>query len=376
MPDIYGTAMKTGCHMTPQQSGFTLVEMLVALAVGVIVFAGIGQVFISTKRTSVTQDEITLLQENSRYAAHLLGSELRHAGYLGCGSPGNLSVTSAGTFTDNFTVSVSGYEAAGTAPGAEYSLDSGSAGWEPGLPNELSDKGILAGSDIIVVRRAKDIGLEFAEQNENGFVITSPTAKTAQGCSETQDSYYGLCPGDMAIVSDCIKVRSFKINTLHESGGGGLQIYHNENWGGTSDLDIKNHFNKKQSRLFTGYTVSFFIRNNTSNIPSLYRLVSNHSPAVEELIEGVENMQILYGIDSDGDGAANQYLPAGNTIDFSQVISVRIALLLRSNRGKPNRVPPERTPGWDLLSTKITPTSDNLFRRVFSTTIQLRDEGN
>ncbi len=368
--------MKARCYTTPaQQHGFTLVEMMVALAVGIIVFAGIGQIFITTKRTSVTQDETTQLQENTRYAAHILTSELRHAGYLGCGSPANLDINSAGTFADNFAVAVSGYEATGTSPGAEYSLDGGSTGWSPGLPDELSDKDIIAGSDVIVIRRAKNIGLEFSEQNQNGFIVSGSLAKTAKGCSETQDSYYGLCPGDMAIVSDCINVRSFKINSLYENGGGDLQIYHNDNWGGSGDLDIKNHFNKNYSRLYTGYTISLFIRNNTSNIPSLYRLISNRSPAAEELVEGVENMQILYGIDSDGDGVANRYLPAGNTVDFSQVISVRIALLLRSNRGLPNRTLPETSPSWDLLSTKITPANDNILRRVFSTTIQLRDQG-
>ncbi len=358
-----------------QQYGFTLVEMLVALAVGVIVFAGIGQVFISTKRTSITQDESSLIQENSRYAAHLLASELRHAGYLGCGSPTNLEVISTGDFADNFTLAVSGYEAAGTAPGDEYTLGGGSSSWNPVLPNELSSKGIIAGSDVIVIRRAKKAGLEFFEQNENGFVITGPKEKTSKGCSETQDSYFGLCPNDMAIISDCINARSFKIDTLYENGDGDLQIYHNANWGGPADLDIKNHFNKKYSRLFTGYTVSFFIRKNSNNIPSLYRLISDRSPAAEELVEGVENMQILYGIDSDGDGTVNQYLPASNALDFSQVISVRIALLLRSARSLPNRTKPETAPVMELLSARITPANDTILRRVFDTTVQLRDQG-
>ncbi len=356
-----------------QQYGFTLVEMLVALAVGVVVFAGIGQIFISTQKTSIMQDESALLQQNSRYAAHLLASELRHAGYLGCGNPLNLKVVSTGSFADNFTLAVSGYEAAGTAPGDEYTLGGENGSWNPSLPNELSDKGIIAGSDVLVIRRAKKASLVFSEQNENGFIITGPKEKTSKGCNETQDSYFGLCPNDMAIVSDCINARSFKIASLND-GSGNIQLYHNDHWGDPND--INNHFNEKHSRLFKGHTISFFIRKNSRGIPSLYRLISDHSPTPEELIEGVENMQILYGVDSDGDNVVNQYQPADAAIDFRQIISVRIALLLRSTRRKPKIQPPaEKAPEWKLLSTKVTSLDDNLLRRVFSSTIQLRNQG-
>jgi len=50
----------------------------------------------------------------------------------------------------------------------------------------------------------------------------------------------------------------------------------------------------------------------------------------EELVEGVENMQLLYGEDTDGDGAANRYRSAANIDDFRDVVSVKVGLLVRS----------------------------------------------
>ena len=49
-----------------------------------------------------------------------------------------------------------------------------------------------------------------------------------------------------------------------------------------------------------------------------------------ELVEGIENMQVLYGIDPDEDGSANQYLTAATVTDWTTVVSVRIAILASS----------------------------------------------
>ena len=358
-----------------RQRGFNLVEMLVALAVGMILFVGLGQVFVTTKHSSITHEETALLQENSRYAAHLLAREIHHAGYLGCGTSANLDVQSTGIFGDRFDVAIDGYDAVGTAPGDDYTLGSESGTWSPPLPADLSNKGILPGSDVIVIHRAKGIGLKFSVQNGNGFIVPNPQEKTSNGCGGLQDSFYGLCPGSIALVSDCTNARSFVIDTLTLNGAGDLEIYHNEGWGGPGDPDINNQFNNEFSRLYTGYTISFFIRNGPNNVPSLYRLISGPSATPEALIEGVENMQILYGVDSDGDGTVNQYLPASGTLDFSKVISLRIGLLLRSVRGLPHRKPPKSPPGWRLLDTEITTASDTLLRKVLNTTTQLRDQG-
>ena len=112
--------------------GFTLVEMMVALVVGFLVLAGIGQIFIKTKRASVLQDELARMQENSRYAMQLLNNEIRSAGYLGCRHASNMDpayLDTEGTYFDNFALALEGYEASGTGPGNSFVLASASDGW-------------------------------------------------------------------------------------------------------------------------------------------------------------------------------------------------------------------------------------------------------
>ena len=102
----------------------------------------------------------------------------------------------------------------------------------------------------------------------------------------------------------------------------------------------------------------------------------------EGLIEGVENMQILYGVDSTGDGIANSYVNAtavaagvvaAGTADWSRVVSVRVALLVDTGQ---TVSPDNDTGGYVLLdAAPITPASNLTFRRrVFTTTVPIRNQ--
>ncbi len=94
------------------------------------------------------------------------------------------------------------------------------------------------------------------------------------------------------------------------------------------------------------------------------------------IAEGIENMQILYGQDSDSDGIANRYVNASNiTVNASgipspRIVSVRIALLVSTveNSGATD------TATYGLLNVPpLGPLNDNLLRKVFSRTIILRN---
>lgn len=100
--------------------------------------------------------------------------------------------------------------------------------------------------------------------------------------------------------------------------------------------------------------------------------LGNGSVTPGVLAEGIENMQILYGEDTDGDDTANLYVNASNVADFGEVVSVRIAFLASTvesvSGGSDTNV-------YTLLNTPpIGPLNDNLFRRVFVRTIVLRNQ--
>jgi type IV pilus assembly protein PilW len=89
------------------------------------------------------------------------------------------------------------------------------------------------------------------------------------------------------------------------------------------------------------------------------------------LIEGVEDMQISYGVDTDAtpDGTPNYYADGGTAgLDLSKVVSIRVSLLLRTVE---NNIAAKPLP-YTYNGTTVTPL-DRRIRRVFSTTIALRN---
>lgn len=63
------------------QSGVTLIEMMVAITIGLLLTVGIAQIYLSSISTQRTQDNVALLNESSRFAFDLLAREVRKAGF-------------------------------------------------------------------------------------------------------------------------------------------------------------------------------------------------------------------------------------------------------------------------------------------------------
>ena len=88
--------MKTifAAHTRSCQSGLTIVELLIAVFIGLVIVTGVIQVFISSKQTYRVQDNLSRLQENGRFALEVLGNTVRIAGFKG-----NLSTSPELIFT-------------------------------------------------------------------------------------------------------------------------------------------------------------------------------------------------------------------------------------------------------------------------------------
>ncbi|MEO5365603.1 MAG: PilW family protein [Magnetococcus sp. WYHC-3] len=122
-------------------------------------------------------------------------------------------------------------------------------------------------------------------------------------------------------------------------------------------------------------TVIFYVGQGRSGEPALFRQAGESAP--EELVEGVEQLQILYGEDTDGDGRTNRYLAAdGAGLDFSRVVSLRLALLVRSPlpAAEPDTGRVYLMGGATATTAlSVVAPADGRARQVFSTTIQLRN---
>ena len=130
------------------------------------------------------------------------------------------------------------------------------------------------------------------------------------------------------------------------------------------------------SEVFKVSTKAFYVGQGR-NGPALFFKRGNAAP--QELVEGVESMQVLYGLDNDGDNQPDTYTTADQVPDFTMVVTVKISLLLRTTKDLQHRAN-NNTATYSLLSpqgagsaTIINPIDDKRSRFVMTTTIKLRN---
>jgi len=112
------------------------------------------------------------------------------------------------------------------------------------------------------------------------------------------------------------------------------------------------------------------IPNSASGIYELLCAFGPTDPQKQAILEDIENIQILYGENTNGDafGVAEYYVPANNVANWDRVVSVRISVLVRTKENNLVAAPQ----AYSFNGATVTPT-DRRLRRVFTTTITLRN---
>jgi len=292
----------------PQQ-GFSLAEFMIASMLGLFILAGVIGILISNKATFLVQDGLSRLQENARYAKYIMTKEIRMAGFQGCNVSDKIALNMLVSDPPAELIfdqdkAVGGYEASGS-------------GWSPALPTSLSGK-VASGTDVVIVRKASS-----GEVN----ISSSMTKKNTPILVEDR---LGLQANDYIIATDCEAGDIFQAG----ANGNATAITHTVANNITNDLS-KAYERDAQVMKFEYF--AFYIKdtgrtnNNGFAIFSLYRADIKGNET--ELVEGVENMQISYGIDTTDDGTADTYLPA-NTIesnnDWAKVKSIEFLSLFNT----------------------------------------------
>ncbi|MBL8268259.1 PilW family protein, partial [Steroidobacter sp.] len=122
-------------------AGFSLVELMVAIAISLLLLAGVVAIFASSRVSYESNDQLSRVQETGRFALEAISRQVRSAGFGGCSRQPNYvstALNSTGTLQWNFLEGpVRGYNASGSA-------------WVPTL--DASITGAAAGSDVLVLR--------------------------------------------------------------------------------------------------------------------------------------------------------------------------------------------------------------------------------
>ena len=336
---------RKGDQTPNRQHGVTLIELMIALAIGLLVTVAMLKVYVDASRMYRFNEGLARVQENGRFALEFIRRDARVAGFWGCYS--DAALTNGISATSDAYINVGAGHITGT-----------------------SDDG-LNSSDSLTFRSATG----------SGALVTS--AMSGPDGTITVDSTSALATGTAALISDCENGDLFQITgisgtALARAVGAGANVSPNLNKAYAAGARV---YEARQ----TTYCVADGIGKDTDDkpIPSLRRAYGKDSVSDcetgDELLEGIENMQILYGEDTDadadganGDGTANRYVAIGaSRLERDRIVSVKISVLVRSIN---NNLTTEPSP-YTFNGITVTPGStDKYLRKVFTTTIMLRNK--
>lgn len=346
-------------------AGFTLVELMVALTIGLIILAAVSSLFVSSKATYTAQDNMARLQENARFAMHFLTKDLRLAGYYGCVdeiTPESINITLNDPTNFNFNAQIP-IEGLDGGSGTPVWFPSGAAA---GLPSNA-----VPGSDAVTVR--------FADPS----TIVNITKEMPNTSAELDvSSTAGFSVGDVIVLSDCASADVMQITEVQESA---KKLQHRPSnpdntksppHPGNSTQKLKKAYGPPGGEIMRFVTRRYFVATGASGNPALFRN-QNGGPA-EELVDGVELIKILYGRDTDSDRVPDYYTKAGSAgldeaHEWSSVVSVRIGVLMRTLNEKSTEVDVQ---SYDVDGDGVddfTAPGDRYTRRLFTSTVLLRN---
>jgi type IV pilus assembly protein PilW len=293
------------------QKGLSLIELMVAMLISLILLGGVLQVFLSSKNLYNTNTAVSRVQENGRFATEFLSFDIRQAGYKGECLTTPLRHLDINDETQDLQNA--------------YSVTPAIQGWDGVKPSIFLDtETIRANTDSLIVKYAGD-GLEFTASGTNPSHTPSITAGSSTAAYAGQIVILANSTG-----CDIFQNANNTNSSAFQKAGGNVSPgnINNKDW------------SQSYSGRFSSYILrsnTYYIRDNNGRLPSLVRKVLSPTRQDEELIEGVIDMQVTYGIDRNGDRIADEYVKAGtNNLtttgagDWDKVVSARVSLLVIS----------------------------------------------
>ncbi|QUN04913.1 PilW family protein [Shewanella yunxiaonensis] len=313
-------------------SGFSLVELMVAMVISLFLTLGVFAMFSMSATNVTTTGQYNQLQENGRIALAIMAPDIEQTAFFG-DFTGSDFVQSNTTITGAISGDCIG---PGTNDATLPDITSTSHfrliwGYEVLSGGQSVDcvTNAMEGTDVIQLKR-----LMGPAGATNGFRVAT---------TSSQVIFFGTA-ADPAIENE--RVWEY----LHH-------VYFIRCLGDTQNASCTAK----------------------GNVPVLSRkaLSSSGVNNEEQLVEGIENMRILYGYDDDGDDTPDSFLPVEDVTDlmwdnqsFQRIVAVKIFLLVRTI-DQDNSYTNDIT--YELGDKKLGPFNDHYRRKVLSTTVVLEN---
>lgn len=331
------------------QRGVSMTELMIAMLLGIFLMAGVLQLFSSNKSTFISMEGISEIQDGARAGIERMKSRVRMASYMGCSNVNAINPNNV----------ASGIAAIAFGPNNVVN----------GVDNDAAINAIVDGTDTLTVVFATAANTELdTDMTSTADVITITTNPNK------------FKKNDALIITDCENADVFGASAVTDTapppGGGPFTIAH-ATAAGADTFNGVNTLSKpylaSNSLIMRLSSATYSVQNTNplrtdaagNPVRALFETLQGSAPT--EIITGVEDMQIEYGIDTNNDGNADAYSDASGVGSWSGVVSARITLLIATER----EIGPNTRPYTDLSAT--AQAGDRHMRRTFTTTIGLRN---
>jgi type IV pilus assembly protein PilW len=404
--------------------GLSLIELMIALAISSVLVLGLVEVFAASRTAYQLSSGLARVQENGRFALDFMQRDVRMAGHLGCVNdqarflPENVTPSRpalASTFLTNadqlagnyaaapkplqFDFGLEGYDAkidgtgAATSTGTTIALATlpakalNGAAWAPVIPLAIFGAMItpVQNSDVVVLRYFAPTGAQMTS-----FFPGDPATINFEATQSKRLTEGVTNPGLFGI-TDCINAAVFEAtSTSMATGKMTVKIDAAIN---KSGLLGSQSFVQGQAIIYRAESVVYYVGINANGNPALFRLRYTLLPGAggltwnnEELVEGIESLQLQYGQDSrtaatdrptgniGSSVIANAVLPVADPVTaWRRVGLVQIGLVARSPEPAAAAQRDAAIAPLSALGVKVTPPDDKRYRTVYEDSIALRN---
>lgn len=370
------------------QAGVSLVELMVAMTLGLLLLSGMIAVFSGNQRSAELNTAMANLQESARFALSRLSKDIRLAGYQGCLNPnvGRMSVRAV-----NSPIAVDGVDINGqpnyvpelsSSTGAVVQAD---GTWEPAIPGGLLPPALnpaIPGTHVLSVQYGSS---NFSRIDPNNI---NSNAGVLNNSINTEFNLL-LTQGDLALVGNCNAVDLIEVTAApFLNNGQALAHDAGRNINGNVSLDYTGPLQYPTTKVMRYMTRVYYIgdtgieNEQGDQIRALYLQTypfNDPTNPPSEIVQGVENMRISYG---QRNGNSLMYVTADNpTFNPSNVESIQVGLIMASwdhiaEQDDENTyvIAGQSIEPSDNPDDAFTHAQDGRYRLVFNTTVKVRNQ--
>ncbi len=304
-----------------RQSGVTLIELMVSMTIGLLISLIIGTVFVNGSRAYAQDDRYARMLENGRYALEQIVTDLRLIAFWGeMTDPAAIATAllpgedcDIDVFDGSTPVLFNNPHAA--PPTVQFDIDANSC------PDTMVD--VRAGTSQLALKHTSGLGLTAGAADSVVFLRSNGTAGTL----------------------------------VDDAGSTALPA-------GFQDWE---------------YSPAIYYIGDIDGIPRLCRSQLSEtafptaSPDDQCVATGVEQFHVQFGLDTDTDGVVNRYKSNPTAAEMEQAIIARVYVLVRSETADPAY---KNNKTYNLGDLVVDAGGDGFYRRVFSSTVKLRNPAN